>query len=420
VIAHDQLMVALHAWGAEDATDRQDRRNSISSKVIRCRYQGQLTVAVGAEVPPEKCIGAVLDVLDLHASGGNVFAGRPVAAADVSVVLAERAGSETLDAIGTLVATLRNAPTVHVYQATESALRPAAPLREADFSASEKARRYLRLMERLDDGPPELLRRVLKQADRGELRAYPMLTGHPWWSLRLEGLEVGRFRPGRGWLDVGRVGRTGNESEARATWRSAVGEPHRKVVTDEDEASVSSAVTALGNFADAWLDRSSSAAGIGQNEHALESRILRGACPIEVGSGRLQLLQPDDGVTNWGSQFPTRWGHTDGNAARYLDALMRQGPVPWAVEMKVEGSGGVGRYYRHAVGQAVLYRHFIRSAAALDPWFARHGLDREAVRAAVVVPDLSAQPRWRDRLEAVCAMLGVKLVEVPQEYAVLR
>jgi hypothetical protein len=60
----------------------------------------------------------------------------------------------------------------------------------------------------------------------------------------------------------------------------------------------------------------------------------------------------------------------------------------------------VGGYYRHAIAQAVLYRHFIRSAEALNPLFARRGLDRLACRAAVVVPHLDAQPAWRNRLRA--------------------
>ncbi len=65
---------------------------------------------------------------------------------------------------------------------------------------------------------------------------------------------------------------------------------------------------------------------------------------------------------------------------------MRQGSVPWAVEMKVRGGGGVGGYYRHAVGQAVLYRQFIRSAS---PW-TRGSADRDWT-----APQY--EPRWQFR-----------------------
>jgi hypothetical protein len=416
MVVHAELMKRLPAWGAVDVTDLPDKPNSVSSVVIRCSYQGRRTVAVGSDATTEECIGAVLDLLDMHLHAGAAFAGSPVAGDEVTVVVGERANTEALDAIGSLVAELRSGPSVRVLVATDAGSPREAPLAAADFSTSSKAHHYLQLMQALRAGPHSLLQTIQRSIGREELRAYPMLTGKGWWSLRLEGLEVGRFRSGKGWLDVGKVGKTGNTGKARTAWLNAVGDVTLKNVTEEG-GSIAAAVTGLSAFADAWLTEPDPAPKPQrQNEHALESRVLRGACPVRVRSGPLQLLQPDP-VTNWGSQFPTRWGHTSGNGARYLDALMRDGRVPWAVEMKVRGSGGVGRYYRHAVGQAVLYRHFIRSAAPLDEWFAEHQLDRAACRAAVVVPDLDKQPKWRDRLAAVCALVDVDLVEVPHEYA---
>ncbi len=85
--------------------------------------------------------------------------------------------------------------------------------------------------------------------------------------------------------------------------------------------------------------------------------------------------------------------------------------------MKVEGGGGVGGYYRHAVGQAVLYRHFIRTATSLKPWFDRHQLDQTTCQAAVIVPELSAQPVWSDRLAQICAAFDVDLIQVPHRFA---
>jgi hypothetical protein len=342
VISHDELKVALaERWGAQDLTDEPDRTNSVSSVVIRCRYEGRRTVAVGSDASTEEAIGSVLDLLDVHLFAGREHRGSAVAADEVSVILGDRADSEALDAIGSLLASVGGGPTVHVYLADPAGVRLVSPLAVADFSGSEKPERYLQLMNRLEEGPPAVLQQLKKAIGRPELRAYPMLTGHPDWSLRLEGLEVGRFRPGHGWLDVGKAGRTGNESDARKSWRAVVGEPVgdvRLAVREADDESVGRAVDVLSDFASQWLDGPASDGEVRQNEHALESRILRGACPVEVSSGRLDLLQPDDGTTSWGSQFPTRWGHTAGNAARYLDALMRQGAVPWAVEMKVRGS----------------------------------------------------------------------------------
>jgi hypothetical protein len=87
------------------------------------------------------------------------------------------------------------------------------------------------------------------------------------------------------------------------------------------------------------------------------------------------------------AQFPTLWGNVT-RPARYLDALLADDLArPWAVELKdQDAGGGHGAYLRHGIGQAVLYRHYIRSAAALDPWFALHGLQRTQCQGALAFP----------------------------------
>ncbi len=159
--------------------------------------------------------------------------------------------------------------------------------------------------------------------------------------------------------------------------------------------------------------------GIKHSQHALESRILRGAVPIHTSSGRLDLLRGDDQHrVSWGSHFPTRWGLTSSTSRRYLDALLRSGSTPWTLEIKTSGSAGVASYYRHAVTQAVLYREFIQRATHLAPWFEQFDLDQTACRAAVVVPELSEQSRvWKDRLARMRAVFDVELVTVPEHFA---
>jgi hypothetical protein len=237
-------------------------------------------------------------------------------------------------------------------------------------------------------------------------------------SLRKSGRGTGdRGDPADGgWLDVGKDydGRRGHQ---RTTWLTHV--PEGRLEVTADDASVARAAEAITRFADAWAGEFEGSSK--HNEHALESRILRGAVPISVPSGPLELLRaPGPERVNWGSQFPTRWGMTPrkNTSGRYLDALLRQGSTPWAVEMKVEGPAGVTLYYRHAVAQAVLYREFIRQAARLAPWFDGYGLDHTACRAAVVVPEIGAkQQRWSDRLHRVCEVFVVELVTVPERVA---
>jgi hypothetical protein len=151
----------------------------------------------------------------------------------------------------------------------------------------------------------------------------------------------------------------------------------------------------------------------GQPEHALESCVLRGAVPVAVDGA---ILAPafDDPLVSRGSQFPTLWGR--GGPAHYLDALLRRGCVPWAVELKVLSGGRAGAYYRHGVAQAVLYRHFIRSAAPVHAWFAEAGMDAAACRACLAVPRAlpaaTAQMRALRALRLLAGKFDVSVAEI--------
>lgn len=153
------------------------------------------------------------------------------------------------------------------------------------------------------------------------------------------------------------------------------------------------------------------------DEHAVEARLLKGIIPLTAVDPP-GLVVGDSQVAR-GSQFPTLWGT---NAkARYLDAMrVRRGRTPLAVELKV-ATGGQGRYYRRAVIQAVLYRHFIRNAADLEPWFRAADLDRSATQAVVAIP---APARWTtgwasslDRLERLASRFDVEVAVVDDRKA---
>lgn len=66
---------------------------------------------------------------------------------------------------------------------------------------------------------------------------------------------------------------------------------------------------------------------------------------------------------------------------------MHVGNVPWIVELKVN-TQGQGQYYRHAVGQAVLYREFIRNAQSLWPWFRERSPSLDATPARRLLADV--------------------------------
>lgn len=105
------------------------------------------------------------------------------------------------------------------------------------------------------------------------------------------------------------------------------------------------------------------------------------------------------------------WGR--GGRAHYLDVLLRRGREPWAVELKVLGGGGAGAYYRHGVAQAVLHRHFIRSATPVHTWFADAGMDAAACRVCLAVP-CALSPRANDRMQKLRTLAGQLDVSVAE------
>ncbi|MGY1753825.1 hypothetical protein [Blastococcus sp. SYSU D01042] len=386
--------------------------------VVRCVHKGRRAVAVGAETKVR--IGALLDLVDLHLHSADTVCQTPVAPDEVTVFLVEDTwDTEAEGALRTLAAQLDTKFRVDLRRLTSRGeILPISAHGLDDLGDHQKYRYsdWRRYFEDIGEHPSALVERILAEVPRESFRAYPMLTNKGRWSLRLEGLEVAQVGQRRGWVDVAKdyMGRRGPE---RTAWLAQV--PGGRLEVTDDDASVGRAAEAINRFADAWGDILS--VSLKQNEHALESRILRGVVPIHVSSGELQLLGGRDARVSWGSQFPTRWGRTSSNAGRYLDALLRDGSTPWALEIKIEGSGGVGNYYRHAVEQAVLYRHFIRQATHLAPWFERFDLDHTACRAAVVVPEFrEGTEGWVERLRALCEVFDVELVTVPERFAEAR
>jgi hypothetical protein len=431
MLTRAQLLTTLDSLPLTAVDASPDFDNSVSSSVIRCIFENQRAVAVASDTKTQ--IGALVDLVDLHLHGGGTYDGRQVSADEVTLLFVEDPDRpEAKDALCSLAANLRRGPRVRLIEVgTAGVLRPVEPRATTFEDASLYLyKRFLSLMLNVEE-PPDLLRDLVAGVNVGAYRAYPMLSSRGSWSLRLEGLEVGRFRGNQGTPDVGKPGKMGVISHQRKTWQASAGD--RPVpVTSTSAASSDSAAEILRSFAKRWLPtvEAGGDAEPSQDEHALESRILRGRVPITTADGtQLTLLHPPphvdarsgDDLVNWGSQFPTRWGRTKAPGARYLDALLRDGSTPWALEIKVDGGGGVGQYYRHAVAQAVLYRQFIRTAEPLKPWFDRYDLDQRTCRAAVVIPDLlPAQAKWDSRLEAVCRAFDVDLIRIPRHFAGLR
>jgi hypothetical protein len=417
----------LHPFAVTDA--KPDNALSISSQVIRGVHEGRRAVIVpgtgtsrSSYAKPQ--IDALVDLLHLYlctAPPDGV-----TVTSELDIILGG-ARPEASDALFTLVRSLKGAPAVRIFDYNrDGTITELADHRPFDPATAPRSLGWQRLLgEVLRRTLPPLARDVMDKVGRQELRAYPMLSQPGWWSIRLEGLEVARLNSSGGFVDVGEVGKNDGVSAARSVWLQAVGPNMSRDVRADDPGAIAAAARQITGFAAAWLNPS----GTQQNEHALESRILRGHTPIDVpGVGVLDLIPPPrsdlQGRVNWGSQFPTLWG-TNG-PTRYLDALLRKSRTPWVIEIKVDidGSGtGIGGYYRHAISQAVLYRQFIHTATPLHGWFTAQDLDADDCRAAVVVPNLTNDNARRDHradLQSICKLFDVELIEVNRKHAVLR
>src|SRR3954452_13747934 len=189
----------------EHADGKPDYENGITSKVIRCVFEGQRAVAVSGDESPKTQIAALLDLLDLHLQGKDRYKDVAVRPDEVTLLLGgRRKGSrEAVDAVRTLVRTMREGPRVRLLEHDgASGWRPVA---DEPFDLRDVANypEWPRLLDEVPTEPPKLVISFVRAVGLEPLRAYPMLSSHgKQWSVRLEGLEVGRFTKKAGWLDV--------------------------------------------------------------------------------------------------------------------------------------------------------------------------------------------------------------------------
>jgi hypothetical protein len=273
------------------------------------------------------------------------------------------------------------------------------------------------LLNWYDLRPTGLARDIIADDATGTLRLYPQLTKptkNPTWSLRMDGLQIGFVSSDGGEMSVG--GKSSQHHDAQV-WARIAGGSSPVIISNDGHgrARVRELVDCL---IQVFGKDERGLVRHGQAEHSVEALILRGEGEVVVDGSALELPLQKEGQrlrVAWGSQIPTRWW--SGGSRRSLDALMRRGPEPWAVEIKAAQTGGYGRYLRQGITQAVLYRHFLRSAAAIHPWMREMGMDPGSCRAALAIPEplpgshASTTSKLK-QLEVLCDQFGVHLVQV--------
>jgi hypothetical protein len=280
-----------------------------------------------------------------------------------------------------------------------------ATIPTTDFS--QAGDKWLNVMKsRLDDGLPAGAAAFSTMVGRPSFRWYRTVTGAS-WSGRIEGLEVCRMSSDGNTLtiNVGRDGKNGAKSRARKMF---LGELNRSF-SDAIPDNLGAQADLIRSLADA---REAAAGGGAYDEHFVESRVLRKALPVELKGVAL-----DPVFSEFPCQFPTMW-ETRKRQARYVDAFMRQGDVPYVVELKI-GNTVNGQYFRDAITQVALYREFLKQATPLHGWLkTAFGLDASCCEAVVAFPvDLDAKRDQVAALDEVAAYFGVHVVGLKPELA---
>ncbi len=324
----------------------RDRKLSLSSILARGQWQGVPTVGIGGDRSTEEQINALVDAVHWCRE-------RHPGASVLRLVIGEgKYRGEVFTALATLISARRpeSVPTVEMLLDREATSLPACPTFDG--------KRWMEsIKKRLHDAEPALVKELEEEVDDPSFRWYRGVKA-PYWSGRVEGLEVLRFDPKKecNYLKIGRPGREGNRSKAGAEATRLLAEMKDKSI----ESDVKSAARAIRRIVESRQKGKLRELDY-QPEHRLEALALRGKIPIPVGNrlgaGPLKPL-----FENRLFQFPTQW-HTKGKA-RYVDILMYEGNVPWVVELKY-AKRWAGQYFRHAISQAVLYREFIRKAPAV-------------------------------------------------------
>jgi hypothetical protein len=376
--------------------DTRDKEESIASHVIR--VPGKNLVAVGCDREPSEQIAAFVDALHWRR-----FLRRASEHLTFCIYTGGSNSCLVLDAVSTLFHSLsqQDRGLVSVLHDDEP-----AKLSVPEFNG-KNGKWAMDLGNREGGSLPVLAAELQAKAAVPSFRWYRNVTEHM-FSGRVEGLQVCTIQPGAQKISfgVGKIGATGNESKARKRFVQLAGAQAR-VYGRED---LESAINLLKRLAE---DRGTGDLRGVEREHHLESRILRTDLIVNLrGLGRIEVVIPRDGLP---FQFPAMW--SDADSPRLIDVVGRLGETPWLLELKEFGSAGQGQYYRHGIAQAVLYRHFVRSAQDLHFWFKQYGLDPAKCEAAVAFPELRGRsaPRLREEHGAVAKMLGVHVIELPPD-----
>jgi hypothetical protein len=256
------------------------------------------------------------------------------------------------------------------------------PTFETDSGNEEDSpKRWMGFLTDRSKKKPELVT-MLSNEVKGLPFSWHLGVSAKYWSGRVEGVEVCRVSSSSRSSGLGKI-RFHDDGKRRLSKAGReIARLFKDVPPKFSTAHVEMVAKAIRGVVDSRQKRQLKALVVYQPEHRFEARILRGGIHIPAGNRpgaeRLKLTFEDRPF-----QFPAQW--FTGDKARYVDILMKEGNVPWVVELKYRTKWD-GGYFRHAISQAVLYREFIRKCRAVHGFLQNEKLDPGACKALVAFP----------------------------------
>jgi len=388
---HEEMLRYLKDQGLNPVARAETSRLMISGMLIRCQDGDTLLAAMGNDREKDDQIHAVVDAVHWHIQTKGT-------SGSLHLVFGKRYKKSEMDELLNAVALLVDSLNIPLKIEVAVDFKP-CHVEAKEFNGSKKWMSFFE--QRNDQKPPPLAMKLSENVDDDSFRWYRNITGN-FWSGRVEGLQVCTVSDNShcGTLDVGQTGRKGDGEPRKVFLKIA---NHREGNFDESE------LTEVADIIKLLVEsRKYGRLNDVEREHLLESRILRDAEKVVAKKG---ILEPV--CSKYPFQFPTLWS-PQGNP-RFLDALMRLGNVPWAVELKEPKGSSPGQYYRHAITQAVLYREFIKRCKQLHPWFAQQSLDARQCKAAVAFPKMKTNKKHQMLLQhhkQVGSAFGVEVIEI--------
>ncbi|MCA1792803.1 MAG: hypothetical protein LC660_02840 [Desulfobacteraceae bacterium] len=393
----EEIIAELTKQGLVPDYHKDTKDFMISNKIIRCKNNGDTIVAVGNETKKDDPIHGLVDAVHYHLQTQGKTGG-------LRYILGSRKNFEEQKEILCSLFSLMNAISIPLCVQIEINFSPVEqPLEDFD-TALKKRSWFKKITQSQNMTLPDMAKKLSGAVNDDAFRWYRNVTGGN-WSGRVEGLQVCSInsKGDAGSLDVGKTGQKGGDGLARKVFIEIAGD----IAGNFHDSQIPMVASVIKKLIDS---RKSGELNKYQREHLLESRVLRGVAELKVDE---KILEPV--VTEQPFQFPTLWSPK--GSPRFLDALMRDGNIPWAVELKEPTGSSIGQDYRHAVTQAVLYREFIKKASSMHEWFSGLGLTASECRSAVAFPKMEFVNHKQKLLrqhQKVAEAFDIRIIEISQ------